>query len=109
MIQAKGIAIFVAWKITELCGPEALEEFFLPLGSGANLAEDDPILALRNRLYNLDEDNELDNPRRLGLIIKAFDYHLHDRKVGKRGLILADNEHFPRFENIKPVVAEAAE
>ena len=75
-----------------------LDDFLYPLGSGANLAEDSPILALRSRLNKEDESDDLNQPRRLALLIKAFNLYSTNQTVNpKRGLILATNEKFPRI------------
>jgi len=100
LIKDKGISVFCAWKILEMFGADALSGFFVPLASGANLEEDDPVLALRNRL--LADDDSLNPSRRLGLVIKAFNMHRLGQTVrlgrGRgTGLNLGDNETFPRF------------
>jgi hypothetical protein len=110
-IGNKGVAVFFAWKVTAIYGVTVLEDFLFPLGTGANLAEDSPILALRTRLLKEDEDEaKMNQPRRLALLIKAFNMHLADKKVGNRGLYVRDNEKFPRFEESQSTeMAEAAE
>ena len=110
-IGNKGVAVFFAWKVMTIYGVTVLEDFMFPLGSGANLGEDSPVLALRNRLLKEDEDEaKMNQPRRLALLIKAFNMHLADKKVGNRGLYVRDNEKFPRFEEIANVeLPEAAE
>jgi len=103
--------VFFAWKVTAIYGVTVLEDFLFPLGTGANLPEDSPILALRTRLLKEDEDEgKMNQPRRLALLIKAFNMHLADKKVGNRGLYVRDNEKFPRFEESQSTeMAEAAE
>jgi hypothetical protein len=109
VIGSKGVATFVAWKIFDQYGIDALEDFFQPLGSGAKLEENDPILHLRNRLMAYQEgDDDLSQPHRLALIIKGFNMHRTDQTVGKRGFYLRDNEKYPRFEAPQPL-AEAAQ
>lgn len=100
VIGSRGVGVFVAWKIIELYGIDVLDEFFQPLGSGAHLDEDDPILHLRNRLMGFTEgEDELNQPRKLALVIRAFNMHRKGESVHpKRGLFLRDNERFPRFD-----------
>jgi hypothetical protein len=98
IIGNPGVAVFVTCKILQDFGPDVLGRFMLPLGSGANLDEDNPILALRNRLLGESADDKNLNPaRRLGLIIKGFNLHIAGRPVSRRGFFLKDNEKFPRF------------
>jgi hypothetical protein len=88
-----------------------LDDFMVPLGSGANLAEDSPILALRNRLLReAEEDGTLNQPRRLALVIKAFNLHIAGKRVtGRGGLYVRDNEKFPRLDDVQPDLQTAAE
>jgi len=102
VIKHKGVALFAGWQILERYGALELDQFMIPLGSGANLDEDDPILALRNRLISL-EDDDLNKERRLALLIKAFSMHQLGKTVPRSGLALRDNERFPRFEDILPM------
>lgn len=105
VIKERGIAIVFADRVIQLYGEPVLNAFLVSLGSGANLAEDDPILGLRNRLMTSNDD-KLSKERVLALLIKAFNYHRAGKKLGKRGLYLADNEKFPRLEG---VASEAGE
>lgn len=109
VIDNKGIGVFVAWKIFGQYGGEVLDDFFVPLGSGANLDEDSPILALRNRLLrDEEEENAIEVPRRLALVIKAFKLFMAGKKVsGRGGLSVRDNEKFPRFEDMQPELQAA--
>jgi hypothetical protein len=108
IIGNKGVAVFFAWKALELHPAAVVEDFLYPLGSGANLAEDSPVLALRARLNKEGEAEDLNQPRRLALLIKAFNMDLAGHTVGKRGLYVRDNEKFPRIEGPAdlPVAAE---
>jgi hypothetical protein len=111
-IKHKGVAVFTAWKILGLYGPQALEQFMLPLGSGVDLDDDDPVSCLRTRLQ-LDDDN-LNVARRLGLVIKAFNMKRLGQTVrlgrGRNsGFNLGDNEAFPRFEEQPEEMDEAAQ
>lgn len=112
VIHHKGVAVFVAWNIIERFGTEALDQFMSPLGNGANLAEADPVLALRSRLAKLKEDCSSNTAERMAYVIKAFNMHRLGQTVrltGRNsGLILATNEAFPRFEEVE-VMEEAAE
>lgn len=111
VIGNKGVAGFAAWKISENFGPRVLGAFMAPLGSGANLAEGNPILALRNRLMGMQEEQneDLGAQHRLALLIKAFLMFRSDQTVGKRGLYMRDNERYPRFEDGLTPLAAAAE
>jgi len=108
VIGNKGVAVFFAWKVMALHGVHVLDDFLYPLGSGANLAEDSPILALRGRLNKETDDEKLTQARRLALLIKAFTMEHANQVVTKRGLYLRDNEKFPRFEESSelPVAAQ---
>jgi hypothetical protein len=107
VIGNKGVAIFAAWKISTIHGDDILDDFLVPLGSGANLTEDSVILGLRNRLMGEGDEN-LKPPHRLALLIKAFNMFVSGTPMGKRGIYLRDNDKFPRFEE-QQKLAEAAE
>jgi hypothetical protein len=103
-IGNKGVALFFAWKVAELYSKKTLDGFLGPLGSGANLDEASPILAVRNRLIAFGSpEDDLKMQQVLGLLIKAFNMHVSGQtmKVTKRQgaepLFLQDNEEFPRF------------
>ncbi len=99
VIGNKGVAAFFAWKALTAHGHDALHDFMIPLGTGANLNEDDPILALRNRLIgDGSDDKDLREGHRLALVIKGFNLHIADQKVTKRGLYVRDNEKYPRID-----------
>jgi hypothetical protein len=109
VIGSKPVTAFFGWKAILAYGEQPLEDFLTPLGSGANLAEDNVILGLRNRLLNAGQDEDaLSKPHRLALLIKAFQLSVSGEKLPKRGLYLRDNEPFPRLEP-QPQVAEAAQ
>jgi hypothetical protein len=111
VIGSKPVAAFFAWKAIEAYGENELEDFLLPLGTGANLAEDSIILALRNRLMNAgadDGEKGMSKPHRLALLIKAFLMNVNGEKLPKRGVYLRDNEPFPRLDPPADV-ANAAE
>jgi hypothetical protein len=103
LIHHKGAAIFFADRVMTLYGRETLDGFMMPLGSGANLEEDSPILGLRNRLLG---EDRISRERCLALMIKAFNYHRIDRKLPKGGLYVRDNEKFPRLEAAVEAPAE---
>ena len=111
VIGSKPVAAFFGWKAITAYGERALESFMIPLGSGANLAEDSVILGLRNRLMNAGNDEDtLSKSHRLALLIKGFLMHVAGAKLPKRGLYLRDNEAFPRLEPSEAQTpAEAAE
>ena len=101
VIGNKAVATFFTWKATEYHGSNVVDDFMIPLGSGANLDEDSPILALRNRLLRDSDgdDNDLKQPHRLALVIKAFNFFVAGTKMGKRRtLSLRDDEKYPRIE-----------
>jgi hypothetical protein len=108
VIVDKSVAAFFAWKVLALYDAIVLGNFLEPLGSGANLADDDPILALRNRLFSSNRA-DLSKPHILALLIKGFNMHVTGQKIGKKGLHLRDNEKFPRFEDVIQPQADAAE
>jgi hypothetical protein len=95
LIHHKGVAIFFADRVIAVYGREALDSFMMPLGSGANLEEDSPILGLRNRFLG---EDRISRERCLALMIKAFNYHRDGKKMPKGGLYVRDNEKFPRLE-----------
>jgi len=95
VIGHKGVAILFCDLVLALHGPQVLEAFLVPLGSGANLDEHSPILGLRTRLLG---DDRMNKERILALVIKAFKYFLSGKQLGKQGLFLKDNEHFPKVE-----------
>lgn len=100
VISHKGIAGFIGYKILTLYGRRELMEFMRPLGTGANLNEGDPILALRDRLSQVTEegDDDLKIGHKVALIIKAFNLFKNQQTVSKRnGLSIRDNEPYPRF------------
>jgi hypothetical protein len=106
VIGHKGVATFFAWKVTALHSVQVLHDFLYPLGTGANLEETSPILALRNRL--LEDGEDLDQPHRLALLIKGFNALRDGTKIGKKGLFLRDNQPFPMFDEQEdlPLVAD---
>jgi len=93
VIDHKGVALVFADLVLRAYDPKILEEFLVPLGTGANLDENSPILGLRNRLLA----NDVDKERKLALLIKAFNLHLEGKTLGKKGLYVADNEAFPQM------------
>jgi hypothetical protein len=106
VIGHKGVAIVFSELVTRLYGPQALEVFLTSLGSGANLTEDDPILGLRNRILTASEQ-KLNKERILALLIKAFNFHRAEKKLGRAGLFVRDNEKFPRFDTQISLITEA--
>lgn len=100
-IGHKGVALFFAWRVCESWGVDTLDDFFTPLGSGANMEEDDPILGLRTRLQKERmKKDDLTQQHRLALLIKSFNMTMTGQKVGKSGLYVRDNEKYPTF--VKP-------
>jgi hypothetical protein len=112
VIGSKHVAAFFAWLVVRAYDEAALERFCKPLGSGANLTEDDPILAAREKLMLPTEDRtKLPSRTRLALLNKAFNMSVNGQKFGRtRGgrvaaLSLSFDEPFPRIE---PPIAQAA-
>jgi hypothetical protein len=106
VIGDKGVAIFFSDKVISLFGEERLDAFLVPLGSGANLEENSPIIGLRNRLF---AEEKINRERILALTIKAFNYFQQGTKLSKRGLYVADNEKFPRLEALVQQTGNAVE
>lgn len=120
VIGHEGIATFFGWQVIDRYGIGELDRFLQPLTSGANLAEDSPILALRDRLRMAgDDETKITIQQRLGLLIKGFSMHYcgetvllkatrkRNQPAQQEGLYLADNEDFPQFPEAEQV-AEAA-
>ena len=120
VIGHEGVATFFSWQVIERYGINVLDGFMQPLASGANLAEDSPVLALRDRLRAAgDDESKITLQQRLGLLIKGFGMYYCGETVmlkGNRkrnapkqqeGLFLADNEDFPQFPPVEDM-AEAA-
>lgn len=104
----KAVTAFFIWRAFEQHGFDVVNDFLVPLGTGANLDETSITLALRNRLLQVDDSDEtLKVPQRLALLIKAFNLHVAGKKLNKQGLVLADNEKFPRIEDVAPMAAAA--
>jgi hypothetical protein len=108
VIGSKPAAVMFAWLVLRTHGDAALENFCTPLGSGAMLDEDSPILAARNKLL---APEKMYARTRLAYVNKAFLIHIAGQKMGRsRGKVLALtmdlDEPFPRIE---APIAEAAE
>lgn len=106
-IRSKPAGVFFAWRVIRDYSEAVLADFFGPLGSGANLTEDSPILAVRNKLLASEEGEPIKMyPRtRLAYVIKAFRMHVAGQTMPRRGrnervqpLTLALDEPFPRIE-----------
>jgi hypothetical protein len=94
---AKGVPVLLAALILAEHGQDALASFMLPVGSGADLKANDPILHLRNRLMDASED--LSANVRLALCIKAFNMRETGAVVAKKQILgLLDNDPFPRID-----------
>jgi hypothetical protein len=100
-IGNKPVATFFTWKAMELFDDDVLASYLEPLGLGANLPPDSPILAVRDRLRAVPDKQQekLSDQHRLALLIKAFVMHTKGATVGRKGLSLRDNEPFPRLED----------
>jgi hypothetical protein len=55
VIRSKPVAVFFAWKVIEAYDKKVLENFCTPLGNGANLDVDSPLLAVRAKLISRDD------------------------------------------------------
>jgi hypothetical protein len=114
VIRSKPAAIFFAWLVLRAYDEVTLNNFCTPLGTGAQLEEDSPILAARNKLVlPVDsQGNKMADRTRLAYINTAFSMHVEGRKMPRtRGgrihpLELAVDQAFPRIE---PPIAQAAE
>lgn len=114
VIGQSSVAVTFAYLVTRAYGEQELDRFCQPLASGANLSEDDPVLAYRNLVFQWDEteDGKLSDALRLALLCKAFlMWHAGQRMPRKRGNILeltiGENEPFPRIDPAP--LAQAAE
>lgn len=69
------VATFTAWQFAQI-DPEDADVFFASLASGANLAEGDPILVLRQRLLKIsaERSQKTDPAVVLALITKAWNF-----------------------------------
>jgi hypothetical protein len=112
VIGSKHTAAFFAWLVVRAYDEAELERFCKPLGSGANLTEDDPILAVRERLMlPTDDGTKMPSRTRLALLNKAFNMSVSGQKLGRTrggkvaGLSLSFDEPFPKIE---PPIAQAA-
>lgn len=113
VIRSKPAAIFFGWLILRAYDEVVLGNFCGPLGTGAQLGEDSPILAARNKLLAQEtEGAKLADRTRLAYANKAFLMHIAGQKMprtrnGKvQPLSLDVDETFPRIE---VPLAEAAE
>jgi hypothetical protein len=113
--KSKAVAVAFAWLVMRAYGRNVLHDFCTPLGTGANLTEDSPILAVRNALSHPDE--KLKDRTRLALLNKAFNMVQNDQRMPRsrrkpyevEPLTIAHNEHFPRIEAPELPLNEAAE
>lgn len=112
VIRSKPAAIFFAWLVTREHDETMLAEFCGPLGNGARLDEDSPILAARASLLAPEEKGaKVPDRTRLAYVNKAFNLwaagHRMPRVRGKvMPLSFGLNEPFPAI--VRPL-AEAAE
>jgi hypothetical protein len=95
LIKHKAVAIVFAERVIALYGNQALDQFFIPLGNGANLDEGSPVLGLRNRLLI---EERISKERCLALVIKAFNYFMTGKMLPKSGLYVRDIDRFPTLE-----------
>lgn len=113
-IISKPAAVFFAWLVVRAYGEGVLDEFCNALGSGANLDEDSPILAVRNRLLRPEPKGQpkIASRTRLAYVCKAFLMFVNKQKMprirgGKIGALSIDlDDPFPRID---APLAEAAE
>lgn len=122
-----GIATFCAWQIIDRYGFDELHDFMEPFTTGAELAKDSPILALRERLRaaaekSKDPEAVITLGYRLALVILAFNLHYRGEPVLTKdipgtkkqraqsaGLHVSPSEPFPTFPEVGEEAAEAAE
>ncbi|MGH9889765.1 MAG: hypothetical protein ACREBE_29825 [bacterium] len=83
---------FVFSFLCEREDPEIAELFISTVEKGAQLAEDDPIFALRRRLI---ESERRDSRSILALVIKAYNEWIDGQKI--QTLVWRSGERFPRF------------
>jgi hypothetical protein len=112
VIRSKSAAIFFAWLVLRAYDEATLRDFCQPLGSGALLEEDSPLLAARAKLLAPEvKGNKMPDRTRLAYVCKAFLMHIAGQKMPRtRGgrvqpLGLEVDEAFPR---IYEPLAEAA-
>lgn len=117
-----GIATFFAWQVIERYGYDELSGFMEPFTTGAELAKDSPILALRERLRAAgDDEKTIKLGYRLALLIRAFTLHYRGEPVLTKaipgtkkqpgqlaGLHVSPSEPFPSFPDVGEEAAEAA-
>jgi hypothetical protein len=102
IVGHKGVPVAFGHLVIEEYDEPTLTEFYIPLGSGANLTERSPVLALRDRLARAGDNEEKMTPaHRLALLIKAFEMERNGLTVGNKGLFLRDNEKYPRLNSGK--------
>ena len=114
VIRSKAAAVFFAWKVIDAHDTATLEEFCVALGSGANLDEDSPILAARNKLTAAEAPGrKMADRTRLAYVSKAFImWNCKQKMPRSRGgkiapLNLDLDEDFPRI--VRDPLANAAE
>jgi hypothetical protein len=110
VIRSKSAAIFFAWLVLRAYDEATLRDFCEPLGTGALLEEDSPLLAARAKLLAPEvKGNKMPDRTRLAYVCKAFRMHIAGQKMPRtRGgrvqpLGLEVDEAFPRID---PPVAE---
>ncbi len=111
VIRSRPAAIFFAWLVLRTYDEATLRDFCEPLGTGALLDEDSPLLAVRAKLLAPEvKGNKMPDRTRLAYLCKAFLMHVAGQKMQRtRGgrvqpLGLEVDEPFPRID---PPMAEA--
>lgn len=114
VIRSKPAAIMFAWMVLRAHDLATLQDFCVPLGSGALLTEDSPILAVRAKLMEVEDcRNKKRSYTRLAYLCKAFLLHINGQKMprSRKGAVqplgLDIDESFPRIDPVP--MAEAAE
>jgi hypothetical protein len=111
VIRSKPAAIFFAWLVLRGYDQATLGDFCEPLGTGALLEEDSPLLAARAKLLAPEvKGNKMPDRTRLAYVCKAFLMHMNGQKMPRsRGRVqplgLEVDEAFPRID---APIAEAA-
>jgi hypothetical protein len=112
VIRSKAAAIMFAWLVLRVHDEATLRDFCTPLGTGALLDEDSPLLAARAKLLAPEvTGNKMQDRTRLAYVCKAFLMHVAGQRMPRsRGRVqplgLDVDEAFPRIE--PEITAEAA-
>ena len=109
IVGSKPAVTFFGWLVMRAYGEAVLDDFLTSVTTGANLDEDSPVLALRNKLATLTTVVEGRQPKvhartKLAFLNKAFLMHVRGQRMSRtRGgrvqpLTVDVREEFPRIE-----------